>query len=137
MRQSWLRCKALRQAFNKAKDTFISTLANKRRRFLTKQNAQIFVNALGNVYLMLILLALKTNHQLFVSNIEAVIDQVANRVTVNGTNQISRLETCPVGRTFGHNLTHPSIHFWHSSISSRLQGAHFVQYNWNQQCSSQ
>src|SRR5882757_7587915 len=91
MWQPWLRCKPFWQTFNKAKDTFISTLADKRRWLLTEQNTQIFISALSNAYLALILLALKTNHQLFVGNIEAIIDQITNYMTINGTNQIARL----------------------------------------------
>ena len=113
MSQARLWRKAFGQPFDKTKDTFIGTLANKGSGLFAKEHTQIFIESLADMYFMLILLALKTDGEFFIGNIEAVIYQVTNNISIDRANKIAGLETCAVGRAFRYYLTHPSIHFWH------------------------
>src|SRR5579875_3633689 len=115
MRQTGLRREALWQAFNKAENTFVGALTNERGRLLAEEDTQVLVAALRNAYLMRVRLAFKTDLQVFVGDIEAVIHQVTNQVTVNCFYQITGLDTGPVGGAIRYDLTHPPIHFWHCS----------------------
>src|SRR6266702_4236752 len=112
MGQARLRRKAFGQPLDKTKDAFIGTLANKGGGLFTKEHTQIFIESLADMYFILILLALKANSQFFIGNIEAVIYQVTNNISIDRANKIAGLETCAVGRAFRYYLTHPSIHFW-------------------------
>src|SRR6185312_3919639 len=114
MYKSRLWCKTLWQPFNKAKDTFISALANKRGWFFAEKYAKVFVYCLCDRYFMLVLLSIKADHKFFLGDIKPIIDKVANRVTVDRTKQVTWLQASAVRRAFGHYLTHPSIHFRHS-----------------------
>src|SRR5689334_17997336 len=116
MCQPWLRRKTLRQSLNKTEHTLIGALTNKRCRLLTEQHAQILINSFANAHLMLRLLPIKPDDQLFVSSIETIIDKVTDQMTINCADKIPRLQTSAVRRTLGYNLTHPPIHLWHSSF---------------------
>jgi len=88
MGHTLLRGKPLGEPLNKAEDTFIGTLANKRGGLFTKQHAQILINAFLNNHLMLLLLAIIANHQFLIGNVETIIDQVADHVPIDGANEI-------------------------------------------------
>ncbi len=118
MWQPWLGREAFGQSLDKAEDAFIGALANKGRRLLAEKHPQVLI--VGFVYMcfMLVELPLEADGQFLVGHVKAIIHQVAHRVTVDGANQITRLQSSPVRRTFRYHLTHPSIHFWHWSCSS-------------------
>src|SRR5262249_54711951 len=65
MRQPWLRCEALGQSLDKAEDTFIGALADKRSGLFTKEHAQVLIIRLRDIYFLCVLLSLKTNRQFF------------------------------------------------------------------------
>src|SRR5579875_3212027 len=77
---------AVRQALDKAENAFISALANKRCWLLAEKHAQILIIVFGNRYFTLLLLTLKANRQYLSGDVKAIINQVANEVSIDRAN---------------------------------------------------
>jgi ABC-type microcin C transport system duplicated ATPase subunit YejF len=100
---------AFGQSFDKAEDAFIGALANKWCWLLAKEHTQALIVGFRDLNLVRCLLAIKANRQFFISHVKAIVDQVADQMTINRANKITWLDTRAIRGTFWHDFTHPSI----------------------------
>ncbi len=107
----------LGQAVYEAEDALVGTDADEGRRLLAKEDAQVASRLLARLTrqqdLVGAAVALDAQRQLVLGGMELVVHQVAHGTSVDGAQQVARLDAGEVGGAAGHDLTHPSIELRH------------------------
>ena len=69
--------------------------------------------------------ALDLQQQLILGGVELVVHQIAHRMAIDRSQEITGLDASQIGGTAGRHLAHPSIQFWHDvmCISVYLAGS--------------
>ncbi len=107
----------LGQAVYEAEDALVGTDADEGRRLLAEEDAQVASRLLARLTrqqdLVGAAVALDAQRQLVLGGMELVVHQVAHGTSVDGAQQVARLDAGEVGGAAGYDLAHPSIELRH------------------------